>query len=625
MQKIKILFLEDNEDDVLLVNRLLKKGGFLVEYKIVQDQNEFKNALFLEWDLIIADFNLPSFSGIDALEIYKQKKLDIPFILVSGIIGEEIAVDAMKKGAHDYLKKDNLQRLVPAIKRELKEYKIRVKNKIAAEQIKESETRYRELVESSPVGIIIISSSKIIFANPSAIRMLKYENLNKLLQKEIGDILIKSPSSKKYLQLQNESDSHFEAKMFCADGSFIYADVSTVSITFNDKSSIQINFNDITSRKILEFNYKKLNNALIQSPIAIAITDTKGKPEYLNPKFISQTGYSIDEIKGKELDIFKRGYLTEEKYKSLMKAVFNSQVWFNEAKCKKKNGEYFWQNIKVAPIVDEHELTTHLVVLMEDITERKKMEVELIQAKEKAIQSEKLKSEFLAQMSHEIRSPINVVLSFTNLLKEEIYDKIDDELKDGFKIIDAAGRRIIRTIDLILNMSEIQTNTFELVPKQINIVEEILEPLVQEYKHLALEKGLNLILNKNTDKTLVYADEYSMSQIFANLIHNAINYTEKGEINLIVSDLSSDKLQIEIKDTGIGISEEYLPNLFTPFSQEEQGYSRRYEGNGLGLALVKNYCDLNKAKIAVESQKGKGSNFIIELEKIKTKIYNPSE
>ncbi|MBI9071922.1 MAG: hypothetical protein JEY94_10005 [Melioribacteraceae bacterium] len=224
---------------------------------------------------------------------------------------------------------------------------------------------------------------------------------------------------------------------------------------------------------------------------------------------------------------------------------------------------------------------------------------------------DKLKSEFLAQMSHEIRTPINTILSFTSLLKAQYEEEADEDTKISFKIITGAGERIIRTIDLILNMAEIQTGTYEYLPKQMDLYKDLLEGLCLEFSYLAKGKGLTFETIHETENTQLYSDKYIVGQIFNNLIHNAVKYTLKGGIKIRILRNEKDKLVIEVTDTGIGISDEHLKNIFDPFTQEEQGYSRQFEGNGLGLALVKEYGKIISAKIEVESEKGKGSTFRI--------------
>ena len=259
---------------------------------------------------------------------------------------------------------------------------------------------------------------------------------------------------------------------------------------------------------------------------------------------------------------------------------------------------------------DSNNNPIRMIGLNMDITERKLMEIELEKAKEKAEQSDKLKSEFLAQMSHEIRTPVNSLLSFASLIREEMKEIITEDVEESFKVMSNAGRRIIRTIDLILNMSEVQTKSYEAVYEKIDLYEEIITEQNHEFKFIAREKGLNFSVNNNADNTIVIGDKYTIGQIFNNLIDNAIKYTREGFVNVNFYNKNKN-LCVEIEDSGIGISEEYKKNIFIPFTQEDSGYTRKYEGNGLGLALVKEYCRINNAEITFSSEKGNGTTFTI--------------
>lgn len=223
--------------------------------------------------------------------------------------------------------------------------------------------------------------------------------------------------------------------------------------------------------------------------------------------------------------------------------------------------------------------------------------------------ADRLKTEFLAQMSHEIRTPINVILSFSSLIKSEIEDKVGPEIREGFSSISKSGKRIIRTIDLLLNMSQVQTGTYDYKPKMMNIKKDILDEIIIEYSQLAKEKNITLNLIENNELPELNLDEYTVSQIFINLVDNAIKYTEEGNVIVTIEKDQDEKPMITVQDSGIGIKKKFLPYLFDSFTQAEQGYGRKFEGNGLGLALVKKYCQLNNADIFVETQVGEGTKF----------------
>ncbi len=368
-------------------------------------------------------------------------------------------------------------------------------------------------------------------------------------------------------------------------------------------------------RKKAEEELSVLARAIYQSPMSIFITDTKGKIVYVNPKFSETTGYLKEEIIGKNSKILSSKHHPKEFYKNIWQTILSGNDWEGELLNKKKNGELYWVHEIISPVITEDGITTHFVALKEDITEKKKMFEEILNAKEKAEASEKLKSEFLAQISHEIRTPINIMTSNVQLIKDEVEDKIDNEILELFSGFSRASHRIIRTIDLILNMSELQTGAYNPNMKKINLDLDILQTLQIEYAHLAKSKKLLLEYRCLTKNTIVTADEYSVSQIFANLIDNAIKYTDEGKVEIILKENQSGETIVEVADTGIGISEESIDKIFEPFVQEEHGYTRTFEGNGLGLALVKNYCSLNNAVINVDSEKGSGSTFRVTFKK----------
>ncbi|MGE5458471.1 MAG: PocR ligand-binding domain-containing protein, partial [Methanococcaceae archaeon] len=200
---------------------------------------------------------------------------------------------------------------------------------------------------------------------------------------------------------------------------------------------------------------------------------------------------------------------------------------------KKQKFEYPLENAQVLRYFEFRVIlfgNRETLVMMRDVTNRKKEEKELIEAKEKAEKSDRLKSEFLAQVSHEIRTTINVILSFASLMKFELEDKLPEGLEDSFRIIDAAGRRLIRTIDEILEMSELQTGSYELNPETIDLETEILQSLLAEYQYIAKNKQINLVYNKRTDGATINADKHMIMKIFANIIDNAIKYTPEGEV-----------------------------------------------------------------------------------------------
>ncbi len=248
---------------------------------------------------------------------------------------------------------------------------------------------------------------------------------------------------------------------------------------------------------------------------------------------------------------------------------------------------------------------TDQVLLKSEQLEKTIAELEL--AKDKLIDADRLKNEFLAQISHEIRTPINILLGYSEVLRTEFENKMSANFEQSYNIINKASRRIIRTIELILQMSELISGTYSPEIENIELGERI-EEIYNRYWREAEAKGLSFKLNMPEEKVYFLLDHLSLDTILIQLIENALRFTEIGSVEISLNK-SINKTIIEIKDSGIGISKEYFPRLFEPFTQEDQGYSRSFDGNGLGLALVKKHCELNKIDIEVESEKGTGSTF----------------
>jgi PAS domain S-box-containing protein len=342
--------------------------------------------------------------------------------------------------------------------------------------------------------------------------------------------------------------------------------------------------------------------------------------EMIRGSYKQLLGYSQDELVGKSLSeilliskpVTDNGETSNENIDySQFTLTSKIKEGFFDVDVVAKDGKLIPMNFSFSPVID-NEVITGYVSIGRDFTERKLLEKELIESKKIVEHSSKLKSEFLAQISHEIRTPLNMILNSTSILRENANDKTEEELNEVHNVISDSGERIVRTIDLILNMSEIQTGTYHSSPEKFDLYKDILKVLFIEYDEKAKSKNLEFKINSKANDCTLTADNYSVTQIFSNLFDNAVKFTEKGRIDVNVYEKTG-KLIVEVNDTGIGIDKDFIDDIFKPFTQQYHGYSRRYEGNGLGLALVKNYCYLNRAKIEVESEKDVGSTFRVIL------------
>ncbi len=490
------------------------------------------------------------------------------------------------------------------------------KNKKAEEALKESEEKYKTIIESASDAIVIvdIGNRTIIEVNKQA-EKLTGRSREELIGKSH---LILHPAEYREIYsseftevvLGNQRISQDEVLIQHRDGTVIPVEISTSQSTMGSKAVLQGIFRDLRERKKVEEQIRKLSRAVEQSPSAIVITNLKGNIEYVNPHFCKVTGYSQEEAFGRNPNMLKSGSTSAAEYKNMWETITAGNEWRGEFHNKKKNGELYWEQASISPIRDDKGNITHYIAIKEDITEKKKMQQELLIAKEKAEESDRMKSEFLSQMSHEIRTPLNVILSYNSFLQEELSGKINEDIRLSFNSIDSAGKRLLRTIDMILNLAAVQKGNVDISFDPVDLG-DILKRLSREFEFQAREKKLYLRLKMSSENVIIKGDDYLLSGIFQNLLNNALKYTNTGGIEVETTVLEDNKVKVDIHDTGIGISKTYLPRLFLPFTQEESGYTRKFEGNGLGLALVKSYLDLLNAEINVFSEKGKGTTFSI--------------
>ncbi len=268
---LAVLIVEDMESDAQLIVRLLKKADYELVYEQVESAGQMRSALEKRaWDIVISDYKLPQFDGNAALKLLQEMGRDIPFIVVSGTIGEETAVAMMKAGAHDYLIKGDLARLVPAVERELEQSKIRRARKQAEEALKESEEKYRELVQGLPDAIVIYIDGRIVFANNASVELMRAKNAADLLGRSVIELV--HPDSKEFvknrmLKVMKERKplplvEIVDEKFIRFDGSEVNVEVKALPIMFEKKSAVQLIFRDITARKKAEIEIKEQTEEL---------------------------------------------------------------------------------------------------------------------------------------------------------------------------------------------------------------------------------------------------------------------------------------------------------------------------------------------------------------------------
>jgi signal transduction histidine kinase len=240
------------------------------------------------------------------------------------------------------------------------------------------------------------------------------------------------------------------------------------------------------------------------------------------------------------------------------------------------------------------------------------MAKEAREARDAALEASRLKSAFVANVTHEIHTPLNIILGYADLMAERLAELGDERERDYAEPVRRAGKRLLDTIASILDLSRIESGEYRLDPKPIAL-SEFIERLLGEFRILAARKGLALAAEIDEPRAVVTFDEGCLSNTLTNLLQNAIKFTEQGKVTVRLWRDADAALRLEVRDTGVGIDARYLPHIFQAFSQENPGLTRRFQGVGLGLSLVRKYLELNGAEIAVASEKSKGSAFTIRF------------
>jgi PAS domain S-box-containing protein len=485
-KNLHVLMLEDDPLDADL-NKvqllLLDEYNCIVQW--VVDRESYLKALETDPDIILSDYSLPQYNGLEALKDLKERNPIIPFVFVTGTINEETAVDTIKAGAWDYVVKDRLFRLPLAIRNVLK---------------------------------------------------LKEEKINTLKAEELN---------------------------------------------------------------------RKLSMAVEQSPVHIIIININGKIEYVNTRFTEVTGYLPEEVIGMDPRIFIPGNYNDENIGTFWENLTTGQSWRGETIGHKKDGTVFWEYNSISPLKDENGDITHIIVVKEDISQRKHMEQELIAALDRAERSDKLKEVFLQNLSHEIRTPMNAIVGFAGLLNEPNIPA--DQQKEFKSIILNSSNQLLSIVSDILTVSRIQTGQEEVVIRPA-VLNDIMENLYVVFRPIMQAKNLSFNVHKNIENPIILTDDTKLIQILTNLLSNAVKFTHTGSVDLNYT-ISGENLIFTVKDTGIGIAKEFHEFIFERFRQANTLISTNYGGTGLGLAISKSFAEMLGGSVKVDSALGKGSTF----------------
>lgn len=384
----------------------------------------------------------------------------------------------------------------------------------------------------------------------------------------------------------------------------------------NQRTSELESVNSELNQKIIEYQevvaeLSKLSQAVHQAGNGIIITDTNGIIEFVNPAFTKMTLYENQEVIGRSTNILSSGKHSKDFFTGMWAVIEKGNTWKGEIINKKKTGELVWESATISPIIDSLGNINHYVAIKENISERKAMEHELLEAKNAAEAGIRVKSAFLANMSHEIRTPMNSVLGFIQLVLESKNLSEQDYSYLGIAKKSASG--LLLLINDILDSSKLEAGRMEIENHKFNLTKFIKDSLIpMNLKAAEKDIVLSLEIKPELQKCII-GDSNRTRQVLINLLSNAIKFTDSGSVNLTVEKKNDDYILFTVADTGIGMTNKQIENIFKPFTQADQTTARKYGGTGLGTSICKQLVELMGGSIWVNSEIEKGSDFYFTI------------
>ncbi|MEQ9262841.1 MAG: PAS domain S-box protein [Owenweeksia sp.] len=491
-------------------------------------------------------------------------------------------------------------------------------------ELAESQKQFKSLVESA--GDIIYNADArgfFTYVNPIAEELLGYRK-EELLGRHYTE-LVRSDKAEAvrafYLQMLKEKKetSYYEFPVVCKDGAELWLG-QRVQIAFKKDESHKITAvaRDISAlvevRNALEASEKKYRGIINSMELGLLEVSREGIVIKAYDWFCDMTGYTAEELVGKDpIPILMHPDEVEVMHQQDANRK-RGQAGVYEVRIRKKNGTYMWVAISGAPFYDPKGRMIGSIGIHLDITHQKKLQEQLEQAREEAENARQAEKEFLAHMSHEIRTPLNAVVGMTNLLAST---ELSSSQKDYVQDIKYAADVLHGLISDVLDISKIEAGEVEMLESELHL-EQTIAMLCKTLDYRAREKRNTLSYTISPAvPSIIQADRNFLNQILLNLLGNALKFTENGTISIDVEVAGKIKegllLKFTVSDTGIGIGPEKIDTIFERFKQEKAETRKIYGGTGLGLAICRHLVELHGGTIYVDSEEGKGSQFIFSL------------
>jgi len=507
----------------------------------------------------------------------------------------------------------------------IRDLRERHRSKQMERELTESEKKFRDIFDATSDFLIYLEKDIILDINNAALEKLELKK-GEVIGKKISSLReqFTDEGIKKHMQaidkaIKGEKVTEYETEINTKEDIIYEYLFSIDSIRYDKKiKGIIIRGRDVTQRQHawnelvrLEEKYRILAETSADGVITI---DPLGRLTYINPSFEKM----IKRSKGKVLATPFKDLLSEDSVYFFQELIINARK--KKEKIENVELELVFPKGDVIPIemnispVEKNKEFSGMVCTIRDITERRRIENELKK-------SERLKTEFMNIAAHELKSPVTPIKGYLDLIISD--QKTSKQVKDWAKVSLRNAERLLRIVNDILDVSRLDTDTMRFDMEKV-VTREILDEIVEDMKPVVENKGLKFITDIPKDLPNIMGDKYRLSQVFKNLLVNAVKFTDNGHIRIKV-EKEKDNIHIEIEDTGIGISKDEEKKVFNKFYQAYTGEDRKNEGTGLGLFICKQIIKKHKGNIWVESQVRKGSTFNIELPYIHKMVLDPKK
>lgn len=498
---LRVLIFEDHAEDIELSVRTLRSAGFDVMADVVVTPEEIAERLQTSsYDVILSDYRMPNATGMDAFEIAEKHQSEVPFVLVTGSLGEEMAVACLKRGVADYVLKDRIVRLPAAVERALEDRRLRKERSVA------EEARRRAV---------------------------------------------------------DELDQFFNLSL---------------------------------------------------EMLCIAALD--GSIRRVNTAWERSLGYSVEELQSRSFFDVVHPDDRSEFLRTLRALREGRDVTCFETRYLSRSGTYRWLAGN-ATAVPQRGI---FFAAMRDLTDRRYLEEQLRQRNQQLEEqnrrveaANRMKNEFLANMSHELRSPLNGIIGFSELLYDGKLGRLEEPQRTCLGRILASARHLLRLISDVLDLAKIEAGKLELRPELVSLP-KLIQEVAGSFALIAAEKNIRMETSFYAGLGEVVIDPARMKQLVYNYLSNAIKFTgEGGSVIIAVRPEPAGGFRLEVSDTGVGIADSEVQELFTDFHQLDSGKAKRFQGTGLGLALTKRIVEAQGGSVGVRSRSGQGSTFFAVL------------